>query len=174
MRGHTFVTAHFTNNERTTVESFWRDEKDEDIIRTEIIEAAIDVNGLPADSSPQWKELLNHIDIDTLHSNTAKHITEMDEAYQLDVIRIAKERGLLLDEGLSDQDLFQKIIGFLFSEFKGDNREDKEKLFHIKLQLFELEQIKNSKNRALKAELRKAKSIIEAIKYAIEIYLTEE
>lgn len=166
MIGHKFITAHFTDNERTTVESFWRDEKDEDIIRTEIIEASIDQDGKPKDASPQWKELLNHIDIDTLHSNTARHIASMDEAYQDDVIRIAKERGLLADK--DNVEILAMIVDKIFSEF--DAKKDKEKLFMFKLQLFELQTIKDSKNRSKKAELRKAKNLLEALKVAIEIH----
>ena len=47
--------------------------------------------------------------------------------------------------------------------------EDKEKLFMFKLQLFELDQIKSSTNKIKKAELRKSKSIMEALKVAIDI-----
>lgn len=44
-----------------------------------------------------------------------------------------------------------------------------EKLFNYKLEAFEVEEIKNSKNRKLKAKLRRAKSKIEVDLYSIMI-----
>lgn len=44
-----------------------------------------------------------------------------------------------------------------------------EKLFNYKLEAFEVEEIKNSKNRKLKAKLRRAKSRIEVDLYSIMI-----
>ena len=44
-----------------------------------------------------------------------------------------------------------------------------EKLFNYKLETFEVEEIKNSKNRKLKAKLRRAKSKIEVDMYSIMI-----
>jgi len=48
-----------------------------------------------------------------------------------------------------------------------------EKLFEYKLETFEVEEIKNSKNRALKSKLRRAKSKVEVDLYAMMI-LAEE
>lgn len=44
-----------------------------------------------------------------------------------------------------------------------------EVLFNHKLELFEIDQIKDSKNRALKGKIRRAKSRIEADMYAMEL-----
>ena len=59
--GHKFVRAHFSNNERTIVESFWTDGKDE---RVEYIEAK--------EGDHNWKNLLTHISLDDLHDSTFK------------------------------------------------------------------------------------------------------
>ena len=56
---------------------------------------------------------------------------------------------------------------FLFGSF--DKKADKEKLFMFKLKLLEVEAIKNSKKRALKTKLRRSKTIMDAIKAAVEI-----
>jgi hypothetical protein len=55
----------------------------------------------------------------------------------------------------------------MFTKFDPDK--DKEKLFMFKLTLFEIEDIKNSKNRELKSQLRKAKNLIDAAEIAIKI-----
>jgi len=44
-----------------------------------------------------------------------------------------------------------------------------EKLFNYKLEMFETEEIKNSKNRKLKAKIRRSKSQLEAIYYALKL-----
>ena len=74
---HDFVRAHFTNDERTTVESFWTDGNVE---RVEYIEAK--------DGDVSWENLLTHIDIDDLHEATYKHIKEQNEHFEDSVIKI--------------------------------------------------------------------------------------
>lgn len=48
-----------------------------------------------------------------------------------------------------------------------------EKLFEAKIQAFEIEHIKNSKNRVLKSKLRKAKNLIEVNIYSMMIVMEE-
>jgi len=64
-------------------------------------------------------------------------------------------------------ELYETLISLIFKPF--DKEEDKEKLFLTKLKLFEVDQIKKSKNRILKAELRKALTIVDAIKIGLQI-----
>ena len=156
MEGHEFLTAHFCNNERTTIEVYWATE---DETRVTYVEAK--------EGDPQYEEVLSHIDIDTLHENTYKHIHEMNTQFENDVMAIAKERGMIIDIDSVNTDLYKAIINAIFGSF--DAQEDKEKLFMYKLQLFELDAIKNNKDRKIKSKLRKAQSILEATKIAIEI-----
>ena len=156
--GHEFLTAHFSNNERTIVESYWTtpDGKEK---RVEYIEAK--------EGDPNWENLLTHIDIDSLHEATYKNIRDLDNSYKDQVIQIAKERGMVYDIDSINTDIYKAITAAIFKPFNPE--EDKEKLFMFKLQLFELEQIKNNKNKTQKAKLRKSKNIIEALKAAIDI-----
>ena len=156
--GHEFLTAHFSNNERTIVESYWTtpDGKEK---RVEYIEAK--------EGDPNWENLLTHIDIDSLHEATYKNIRDLDNSYKDLVMQIAKERGMVYDIDSINTDIYKAITAAIFNPF--DPEEDKEKLFMFKLQLFELEQIKNNKNKTQKAKLRKSKNIIEALKAAIDI-----
>ena len=156
--GHDFLTAHFTNNERTIVESLWVDPKTNEI-REYTLEAV--------EGNEDWETLLKHVDIDTLHENTYKHICQQKQQFEDQVIRIAKERGMIYDIDSINTDLYKVIIQYLFKPFNSE--EDKEKLFMIKLQLFEVEEIKNNKNKDLKAKLRKSTTPLDAIKTAIEI-----
>ena len=83
MKGHTFVTAHFSNNERTLVEVVW--EKDGKNV-LQYVEAD--------DNSAAWKTLLSHIDVDGLHEKTYKNIRETQKAFEQTAIRIAKDQGI--------------------------------------------------------------------------------
>ena len=154
--GHEFVRAHFSNNERTMVESFWTDGKVE---RVEYIEAK--------EGDLNWENLLTHIDIDTLHEATYQHIKEQNTVFEESVIKIAKERGLVYDLSNLNNNVCKLIVDLIFGDF--DKEKDKEKLFMFKLQLFEIEKIKQSKNRSAKAKLRKCNNIMDAVKIAIDI-----
>ncbi len=156
--GHEFLTAHFSNNERTIVESYWTTPDGKET-RVEYIEAK--------EGDTNWENLLTHIDIDSLHEATYKNIRDLDNSYKDQVIQIAKERGMVYDIDSINTDIYKAITAAIFKPF--DPEEDKEKLFMFKLQLFELEQIKNNKNKTQKAKLRKSKNIIEALKAAIDI-----
>tara|TARA_Y100001958_G_C21085606_1_gene440454 strand:+ start:328 stop:810 length:483 start_codon:yes stop_codon:yes gene_type:complete len=154
--GHEFIRAHFSNNERTTVESFWTDGEVE---RVEYIEAK--------EGDPNWENLLTHIDIDALHEATYQHIKEQNAVFEDSVIKLAKERGLLYDIDELSTDTYKVLSHILFKEF--DEEQDKEKLFLYKLQLFEVPAVKKSKSSAKKKKLRQAKNILEATKVAISI-----
>ena len=154
--GHEFVRAYFSNNERTTVESFWTDG---DVERVEYIEAK--------EGDPNWKNLLTHIDIDALHEATYQHIKEQNAVFEESVIKLAKERGLLYDIDELSTDTYKLLSNMLFKKF--NKEEDKEKLFLYKLSLFEVPEIKESKSSVKKKKLRQAKNILEATKIAISI-----
>ena len=154
--GHTFVRAHFSNNERTIVESFWTDGEVE---RTEYIEAK--------EGDPNWENLLTHTDIDALHEATYKHIKNTQKAFENQAIQIAKDQGILQD--FQDKTLINEtIINSLFG--KDDDGDSKNNLFVFKLKLFELDFVKECKKRKLKSDLRKAENIRQAIKVAIDIF----
>ena len=156
--GHEFLTAHFSNNERTIVEAYWTTPDGKDT-RVEYIEAK--------DGDANWEALLKHVDIDTLHELTYKNIRASDNAFKDQVIEIAKGRGMVYDIDSINTDIYKAITAAIFTPF--DPETDKEKLFMFKLQLFELDQIKSSTNKIKKAELRKSKDIMEALKVAVDI-----
>jgi len=161
-----YVTSRFTDNARTVCEVLWKnvDEKAENY------ESIVAVTCQASDSDELWRELISIVDIDTIHENTYNYIKEQDTIYKDQVIKIAKERGLIYDIDSINSDVYKSLVEFTFSPFK---EEDKEKLFMLKLQLFELEPIKNSSDRAAKAAMRKAPDIITAFKHAIDIFLAQ-
>ena len=157
-----FLSAHFSNNERTVVQSWWKNTKGTDTV-FEYIEAK--------DGDRNWEKLLTHIDIDKLHEATYQQIKAQDQAFVRDIKRIVqkdKSRTVVHNvHDLNNIDGMKLITSFLFGPF--DEVADKEKLFLFKLKLLEVEAIKNSKKRGLKAKLRRSKTMLDAIKGAIKI-----
>jgi len=112
-----------------------------------------------------------------------------------DVGRVTRQQMFLhrYEKDGSDNELFNEVVEALGEQRideetearvvrkKAEAEEDKireeehqkarklEKLFNYKLEAFEVEEIKNSKNRKLKAKLRRAKSKIEVDMYSIMI-----
>ena len=153
-----FLSAHFSNNERTIVESWWKNRKGTDTV-FEYIEAK--------EGDKNWEKLLTHIDIDALHEATYQQIKAQNQAFVSDIKRLVKKNGTTVVHDihdLNDINGMKLIVDFLFN-----SETEKEKLFNFKIKLLEVEGIKNSKKRSLKTKLRRSKTIMDAIKAAIEI-----
>ena len=145
IEGHTFVTAHFTNDERTFVTSIWEDK--DGTLRP--------FNMVAEEGNQYWKELQQYITEDELHENTFKQQKTERKNLEGLALEVAKRDGLIT-EFATDQSIEY------FLEYLRNQNENKEILFKIKLALFEDEKVKDGE-RELKAKLRKAKSLIEAI-----------
>jgi len=169
-----FVKARFSNNDRTVLNITWaliHPDTDKEIEMDETIEVRLDANGDPKDPPKQFEEVLKHTTIDQIHENTAIFVREQREQFERYVLDLAKRDGLIFEWESGNVEVYKKIITTLFADF--DPIKDKEKLFYLKLQLFEIDQIKKSKDREAKAELRKASNILLAMQKAIEIYTKE-
>ena len=155
---HKFVSAHFTDNARTTVEVEW--EAPDGKTRVEYIMAEED--------NVNWKNLLEHISIDELHEATYKYIKNSQRTFEIQAMQIAKDQGLLQD--IRDKNVINEAIIKILFEKEEEDGDSKNTLFVFKLKLFELEFVKNCKTKKLKSDLRKAENIREALKVAIEIF----
>jgi len=146
MENYKFVTARFINNEKTTVEIQWEAE-DGDIV-IEITEAE--------DDNQTWVDLLKRITLDDIHENTIRYMREQRQLFEDTIKSIAQKEGLTV-QNLEQDDIYDVIIKILNDDV------DTESLFKFKLKLFDLESVKTCTDRVLKAELRKSKSMGEAI-----------
>lgn len=163
IENHKFLDAYFTDNDRRVIESLWIEDETR-TIRPYHITAT--------DDNPNYKELLlKYIDLDELHERTFKNIRAKKEALDAHAMNMAKEQGLLNVDGIGE--LFWKQTAESLFKEEFDEKKDKEELFIYKLQLFEQEKIKGSKNREAKAKLRKSKNFLEATHAAISIVLEE-
>ena len=160
-------TAHFTNNERTEVEVLlFSEESTED----HVVLIPFNIEAKAGDPDYEW--LISKIDIDLIHENTFNKFRRENEEFRETIIATGKEMGLIFDNNGVNSNLYEALVDTLFEPFVEEDM--KEKLFVMKLKLFEVEAIKSSKDRELKAKLRKSKDFLSAIKYATMIALPEE
>ena len=149
-----YVVAKFIDEDRKNIEILL---KDGDITRPHIIEADED--------NSDYQDLLKIIPIDDLHEQTHNINKAEGEAFKEFAIQVAKESGFIQqEENLEKVKLYPTLVEAIFN--RDDDEDD---VFALKLALFEVEKIRESKNTALKTKLRKAKSKIEVLRFAFDI-----
>ena len=156
-----FIDAYFTNNERTVVSILWENDKKEVVEETVIAEA----------NEAGWENLLNQpeVTIDKLHERTVNRNREQRALFEEEVVEIAKRDGLIYDGDIVNTDLYKMFVKTIFNS-ELTEKEVKEQLFMFKLALFELDKIKESDNREMKAALRKAETLPVALKIGCELF----
>ena len=165
--GYELVSAEYTNSEYNSIRAIWSDPNNTEAEDgSELFtESVIEVN----DESPQYQELLELTTIDSMMQETYVNNQKRAIAFENMVIRNAKERGLVfdLDQGI-DSNIYKAIVKALFSKF--DPVAQKEQLFMLKMELFNVDFIKNVKDRVLKKELRQAQDLISTVEAACKIF----
>ena len=154
-------SARFIDVERTLVKVEYS-HKDE-----------IKIINIPADPEDlRFKYIIESCDdLDTIHQNTYRHVKKERIAFENFVMDIAKREGLLFDLGLGDSKSYKNFLVELFKPYEKSSTEDVNNLFAIKLDLFEIPQIRQSENSELKRELRRAQTPLDVVKAAIDIQL---
>ena len=158
-----YVNAYFSNEAHTEITTYWEDDDNLETNLHEIVISTADEVSL--------NELLTYTTHDEINENTWSYIHDSQEAFKEKVIEIAKDRGWLVnmnDGGTSD---FNKIlVDLIFDDY--DEKIHKEKLFYVKINLFEKDFVKEGKDKDSKRRLRRAATPLEAFRVAIEIYDT--
>ena len=149
------IGAYFIDNDRKNIEVLTTSEDKKQIIPTI----------LPFDeNNPMFKELTSVITVDDLHENTHQKKKAEQKIFETKVMEIAKKDGLLLDDTKIDSNSYNKLVKAIFEQ--GENADQ---LFALKIALFELDKIRDSKNDELKKKLRQSKNKIDTLKVAFEI-----
>ena len=149
------IGAYFIDNDRKNIEVLTTSEDKKQVIPFI----------MPFDeNNPSFKELMSVITVDDLHENTYQKKKEEQKIFETKVIEIAKRDGLVIDGERVDQNSFQKLVIAIFEQ--GENEDH---LFALKLALFELPAIRDSKNEELKKKLRQSKNKIDTLKFAFDI-----
>ena len=146
-----YVVAKFIDEDRKNIEILL---KDGDITRPHIIEAD--------ENNSDYQKLLKIISLDDLHEQTHNINKAEAEAFKEFALGIAKESGFMQQE--ENLKIYPTLVKAMFNN--DDNDDD---IFALKLALFEVEKIRESKNTALKTKLRKAKSKVEILRFAFDI-----
>ena len=151
-------TAHFIDNEQTTLEVLLGTEE------TGVFENMV----IPYDpTEDNCKSVLGIIDMDKLQENTYQRKKAESEAVVALAVNAAKEEGRQNVDpkyytDLDKKEYYQKLIDFLLEE----NEESIEDLFAFKIALFDTEKVKNA-TKATKSKIRKAKTALEAFKVIV-------
>ena len=149
------IGAYFIDNERQNIEVLTTSEDKKQIIPTII----------PFDeNNPSFKELTSVITVDDLHENTYQKKKQEQKIFETKVMEIAKKDGLLVDDTKIDSKYYNKLVSAIFTD-----PDNEDQLFALKIALFELEKIKDSKNNEMKKKLRQSKNKIDTLKVAFEI-----
>ena len=156
MIDHTFISARFTNDSKTTIQARWQDNNDETIFRNSYVE--VDENNL------HYKNLLELISEDDIHENTVRAWRQEREQYDQLLVDIAKTTGDWVDVN-DDAKFLERLVVLLA---KSESEIDNEEIFKFKLAVFDHPKVADSKNRKLKASLRKAKTYIEVVQLLSE------
>jgi len=149
-----FLTAYFIDNERKNIEVQTTAE-DKKSVFTTIIPYE--------ENNPQYQALTKYMNIDQLHESTYQKNKTEQEQFEKSVIRIAEKSGLLLDKETLDTKFYPSLVNAIFKDIENEDH-----LFALKLALFELEQIRDSKNEDAKKKLRQAKNKLDVIQAAID------
>jgi len=150
-----FLNAYFIDNERQNIEILTTSEDKKSVLPTII----------PYDTKhPYFVALSKFCNIDQLHENTHNKKKKEKEVFENKVIDIAKRDGLLTDNFKIDSNFFPNLVKAVF-----ENEDNEDHLFAIKIALFELEKIRNSKNDDMKKKIRQSKTKIEALQAAFEL-----
>jgi len=149
-----YITANFIDNERKNIEILL---KDGDITRPHIIEADED--------NSDYKALLKIVTVDELHEQTHNAKKAEGEAFKEFAIQMAKDSGLVQEEvALEKTKTYPALVDAVFK-----NVENEDDMFALKLALFEVKEIRDSKNTAAKTKLRKSKTKFDILRCAFEI-----
>ena len=149
------ISAYFIDNERQNIEVITTSEDGKKAIPTII----------PFDkNNHMFKELMSIITLDQLHEDTYNKKKEEKKQFEEMAMRIAKKRGLVFDERKLDTKFYPTLVKALF-----EDKENEDHLFALKLALFEVKEIRDSKDNESKKKLRQAKTKIEVLRIAFDL-----
>tara|TARA_B100002019_G_scaffold220616_1_gene193349 strand:- start:97 stop:594 length:498 start_codon:yes stop_codon:yes gene_type:complete len=113
---------------------------------------------------PDCQALLDVMSLDDIHESTYNQKKEERKVFEEEAIKIAQKSGLVFDMNRLDTKFYPVLVKAIFEE-----AENEDHLFALKLALFEVDKIRDSKNEELKKKLRQSKSKLDCLSYALTI-----
>ena len=150
--GCKYIHSYFTNEARTVCIVVWESPSGE------IFEDAIQIT----EDNVLWKELLavEGVTEDVIHENTFNKNKEDRNAFEQEVLEIAKREGLWNEIKDNEENILQSAARMVLLDRSEINDES---LFKFKLKLFENEIVSGSTDREAKSVLRKANTYFDAL-----------
>ena len=136
-----FITAYFIDNQRKNIEVLL---KGDNKVYSHILEYDTE--------HPDCQQLLKIITLDDLHENTHNRLKEQKKEFEEMVMRVARTKGLIFDENKLDTRFYPTLVKSIFQD-----EENEDHLFALKLALFEVKEIRDSKDNEGKKKLRQSK-----------------
>ena len=150
-----FVTASFIDSERQNIE----------ILMTNEDKSATIPYIIPFDESDvKYQALQTVMTLDQLHEATYQKKKRERKDFEDTVLQIAKQDGLIMDSNKIDTKFYPKVVEAIFGD-----EENLDHVFALKLAIFELDAIKDSKKEDLKKKLRQSKTKRDIMATACEI-----
>lgn len=153
-----FINAYFVDNERTQIAILSTDPEE----GKKVIETVIEYDM----EHPFCQALFTIVDLDGLHESTYQRNLQERKMFEEMVLRIARKDGIIVETNKVDSKFFNMMVESIFNH----KEDDKETIFALKIALFELDFIKESKNNELKSKLRKSKTVYETMVVAFEMF----
>ena len=191
--GHTLNTAFFIDEGRNSIQCELT--VDEGKLKGQVIDYYVEHDLEDAD----FIELMKHINMDKIHSNTFNYIRSTQNEIKRVAIEVAKNNGWILsDVNLEDDIGFKRQeeqptdnpstenagvvkevkvvpkIEDVLTSYIFNPTLDNEFIFELKLKLFDMDFIKSNTNRELKKNLRISKTVGQAITAAVAIWESKE
>ena len=151
-----FVDARFTNSKRDWIEVLTNENK-ESLTSTHV---EFD------EKHPYFISLMKVTNIEKIHESTYRHNEEQKKEFEQVALAIAKREGLVQTDDTSPT----RVLDFIFNPEEATEYE----MFALKIALFEIDKIKDSKNLDGKKALRKCKTRIDLLKSALNLYSEAE
>ena len=150
-----FIDAYFIDSERQNIEILTTSEDKSKVFPTII----------PFDENNHMLQALKSVmSIDELHENTYKKKQTERKLFEEQVLNIAKKEGLLFNEQKLDTKFYPTLVKAI-----AENQDNEDHLFALKLALFEVDKIRDSKNTELKTNIRKGKTKVEVLLNALKL-----
>ena len=110
------------------------------------------------------KRLLDIHDLESIELLTAQTKKEERESFEKMVMGIAKREGLIPENTVEvSKDSNYVSLDSLVFEWDENNEEQKEALFQLKLKMFDMKHVQDSKKKAAKTNLRKAQTPLDVL-----------
>jgi hypothetical protein len=148
------VSAHFTNSDRTWIE-----------VLTNEVKGSLTPYHIEYDENHSLFQLLSKfVTVDQLHENTYARNEEARKEFEKSSLEIAVKAGLVQTDETSPT----RVLDYIFNK-----KESEDEMFALKIALFEIDEIKDSKDVKAKKAMRKSKTKLELLKSAIDLYSAE-